>query len=292
MVFARLRALALLMIFAGVPQFGQKTTFEGEVNLVEVYATVFDHRGHAVEGLTKDQFAILDNGRARSIRVFEPTNGALSCALLLDTTGSMRFAMPAVINGARDFIADLRPGDSAGVYIFTDHLEQLQEMSTDHDASETALTRLRAEGRTALFDSIAQLALDLEKKPGKKAIVVLTDGGDNASVLNRDAAVTSARNAGVPIFAIAEGEALHDDSAARLLRDLAEATGGRMYKANRSKEIEAVFEAIGHYLQNGYLLAFQAPPEARKTSWHELQVIVKNTPEALKVKARTGYWME
>jgi Ca-activated chloride channel family protein len=282
----------LFMIFASTPEFSQNITFEGEVNLVEVYATVFDDHGQPVAGLTKDQFVILDNGNPRSIRVFEPTYGTLSCALLLDTTGSMRFAMPAVINAARDFITDLRPGDSVAVYAFTDHLEQLQEMTTDRDASATVLTQLRAEGRTALFDSIAQLALDLEKRPGKKAIVVLTDGGDNASVLNREAAVASARKAGVPIFAVAEGEALHDNAAANLLRDLAEATGGRMYKAKYSKEIEVVFQAVGRYLQNGYLLAFQAPPEAKATPWHDLRVVVKNTSEPLKVRARTGYLIE
>ncbi len=285
-------SLILFMLFAATPEFSQDITFEGEVNLVEVYATVFDDHGQAVAGLTKDQFAILDNGKARAIRVFEPTYGVLSCALLLDTTGSMRFAMPAVINAARDFITDLRPGDSVAVYAFTDHLEQLQEMTTDRDAPATALTQLRADGRTALFDSIAQLALDLEKRPGKKAIVVLTDGGDNASVLNREAAVASARKAGVPIFAVAEGEALHDNAAANLLRDLADATGGSMYKAKHSKEIEVVFQAVGRYLQNGYLLAFQAPAEAKTTPWHDLRVVVKDTSEPLKVRARTGYLIE
>ena len=284
--------LMLFMIFAATPEFSQEITFEGEVNLVEVYATVFDDHGQAVAGLTKDQFAILDNGKARSIRLFEPTYGALSCALLLDTTGSMKFAIPTVINAARDFIAALRSGDSVAVYAFTDHLEQLQEMTLDRDAPASVLTQLRAEGRTALFDSVAQLALDLEKRPGKKAIVVLTDGGDNASVLNREAAVASARKAGVPIFAIAEGEALHDNAAANLLLDLAEATGGRMYKAKYSKEIEVVFQTLGRYLQNGYLLAFQAPPEAKTTPWHDLQVVVKNTSEPLKVRARTGYSIE
>jgi Ca-activated chloride channel family protein len=292
MSFSLQPSLILFVIFTAAAESGQDITFEEEVDLVEVYATVFDHHGQAIGGLTRDQFAILDNGKARSIRVFEPTYGAVSCALLLDTTGSIRFALPAVINGARDFIATLRPGDSVGVYAFTDHLEQLQEMTTDRDVSTTVFTQLRAHGRTALFDSIAQLAVDLEKKPGKKAIVVLTDGGDNASVLNREAAVASARKAGVPIFAVAEGEALHDNAAADLLRDLAESTGGRMYKTNHSKEIESVFRAIGRYLRNGYLLAFQAPSEAKTASWHELQVLIKNTSEPLKVRARTGYSIE
>ena len=97
--------------------------------------------------------------------------------------------------------------------------------------------------------------------------------------------MASATKAGIPIFAVAEGDALQDGTAADLLRDLADATGGRMYKANHSKQIGTVFQAIGRYLQNGYLLAFQAPSEAKTTSWHELQVQVKHTPEPLKVTA-------
>jgi von Willebrand factor type A domain len=140
-----------------------------------------------------------------------------------------------------------------------DHLEEVQEMTTVRDASTTVVTQLRVRGRTALFDSIAQLAVDLEKKPGKKAIVVLTDGGDNASVLNRETAVARARKARVPIFAVAEGEALHDNAAADLLRDLAESTGGRMYrriiqkKLNQCSALSVIISGTDIYSPSGSL---------------------------------------
>jgi len=86
-------------------------------------------------------------------------------------------------------------------------------MTTDKTSSRRALTRLRAGGRTALFDAISQLALAMEKLPGKKAIVVLTDGGDNASILNRQSAAQRARKSGVPVFAVGEGDALGDNAA-------------------------------------------------------------------------------
>jgi len=277
-------AVIMLMVAAA-----QTATFRDEVKLVQIYATVFDHRGHAVDGLNRDQFEVRDDGSLQRIRVFEPTDKALSCALLLDTTGSMTDAIPLLRNAARLFVEALRPGDAIAIYSFTDHLEELYEMTTDKTISRRSLARMRAAGRTALFDSISQLALLMESVPGKKAMIVLTDGGDNASVFTRQLAAKRARKAGVPVFAVAEGDALHDDAAARLLNELSEGTGGHMYKANRSKDIEHIFIAIAADLQNGYLLAFQAPLEQRGSAWHELDVRVKNTSKPLKVRARTGY---
>lgn len=267
----------------------QDVTFKQDVRLVEVYATVFDRGGHPVSGLTREQFEIRDDGLVQPIRAFEASDRSLSCALLLDTTGSMHDAIPAVRNAAREFIEALRPVDSIGIYGFSDHVEELSEIGTDRTASRRALTRLRAGGRTALFDSVGQLARTLQNRPGKKAIVVLTDGGDNASILNRQTAAERARKAGIPVFAIAEGEALQDSAAERLLHELATATGGRAYKAERPKDIDTVFASIAADLQNGYLLAFRPPEEEKKSDWHELQISVKNVEQSLKIRARSGY---
>jgi Ca-activated chloride channel family protein len=274
------------------PLLCQEVTFKQDVRLVEVYATVFDRGGRAVQGLHRDQFEVRDDGVLQSIRVFEASDKSLACALLLDTTGSMRDEIPTLKNAAREFIDTLRPLDSVGIYGFSDHIQVLAEMGTERSVARRALTALRASGRTALFDSISQLALAIQNRPGKKAIVVFTDGGDNASVLNRQAAAERARKAGIPVFAIAEGEALHDSSAEKLLHDLATVTGGHAYRATHAKDIEAIFTSIAGDLQNGYLLGFRPPPEDRNTDWHELQVSVRDVDHGLKVRARTGYSLE
>ncbi len=288
------RMWLLLILAVGVPlsSNAQTATFKDEVKLVQVYATVFDQGGRAVAGLSREQFEIRDDGAPQAIRVFESTDEALSCVLLLDTTGSMQDAMPSLRNAAGAFVDALRPGDSIAIYSFTDHLDELSEMTSDKAAAHRALTRLRAGGRTALFDAVSQVALAIERRPGKKAVVVLTDGGDNASLLNRQSAVQRARKAGVPVFAIAEGNALSDSAAAGLLHDLSKDTGGHMYKAPEPKGMESVFTAIAADLKSGYLLAFQAPLEERVSPWHELEILVKNTPKPLKVRARTGYSLD
>ena len=263
--------------------------FKSDVKLVEIYATVFDHGGHPVAGLQREQFEIRDNGAMQPIQVFESADQPLTCALLLDTTGSMQEAIPALRNAAREFVGLLRPQDLVAVYSFSDHIDELADFTEDKTAARRALARLHAGGTTALFDSISQLALKLERRPGKKVIVVLTDGGDNASVLNRESAARRARKAGVPVFAVAEGAALKDDTAANLLRELARATGGHMYKAEHSKDIDKVFESIADDLQSGYLLAFHPVTEEKANPWHELQIVVNHTAKPLTVRARTGY---
>jgi Ca-activated chloride channel homolog len=275
---------------AALPAPAQDTPlFKSDVRLVEVYATVFDHGGRPVDGLLREQFEIRDDGATQPIQVFESTEQPLSCALLLDTTGSMTEALPALRNAAREFISQLRPKDRVAVYGFSDHVDELAEFSDDKTAARRALARLHAAGTTALFDSISQLALSLEHHPGKKVIVVLTDGGDNASVLNRQSASFRARKAGVPVFAVAQGDALKDSAAANLLRDLSQATGGHMYKAERAKDIDRVFDSIAQDLQSGYLLAFHPPTEPKPPLWHELQVLINNTPKPVTVRARMGY---
>ncbi|MGC2658939.1 MAG: VWA domain-containing protein [Bryobacteraceae bacterium] len=281
--------LAMGLIPVACPQ---DVTFKQDVRLVEIYATVFDHGGRTVQGLTRDQFEIRDDGVVQPVRVFEASDKSLSCALLLDTTGSMREAIPALRNATREFIDALRPEDSVGIYGFSDHLEELSEMGTDRAASRRAITRIRAEGRTALFDSISQLAIALQNRPGKKVMVVLTDGGDNASVLNSQTATERARKAGIPVFAVAEGDALHDVVAEKLLHELSEITGGHAYKVNHYKDIDAIFTSIAGDLQNGYLLAFRPAAEGKKASWHELHVSVKDERHSFKIRARTGYSLD
>jgi Ca-activated chloride channel homolog len=278
-------ALALACIR---PLGAEDATFRDEVQLVEVYATVFD-RGRAVTGLAREQFEVRDHGKPQPIRIFEASDKAFTCVLLLDTTASMRRSLPELRNAAREFIGALRPEDSVGVYAFTSELDELQAPTTDHALARRALMRLRAGGKTALFDSVSDVAMQMAKWPGKKAIVLLTDGGDNASVLNRRTAAAAARKRGIPVFAVAEGDAVNDSAASGLLRELSEATGGRLYNARSPKDMEGVLQAIAKDLQFGYLLAFRAPEEEHAAAWHDLQVLVKNTAKPVQVRARTGY---
>jgi Ca-activated chloride channel family protein len=183
----------------------------------------------------------------------------------------------------------MRPDDAIAIDSFSESLEELQEFTTDRAAARRAIARLRARGRTALFDAISQLALNFESRPGKKAIVLFTDGNDNASVLNLQSAAMRAKKVGVPIFAIAQGDALHENSLLKLLTEMANSTGGQIYRAKNSEDMNRIFAAIAKDLQNAYLLAYRQPEAQPGTPWRAIQVVVQTGEKSMKVRARTGY---
>ena len=132
------------------------TVIRVQVHLVEVYASVFDHKGQYVEGLGRDSFQVFEDGKPQQITNFEADTGKLACAILLDTTGSMAEALPRVKNSIMKLIDVLGSGDEVAVYTFDKRLVVRQEFTTDKAAAKRAVLRTRAEGQTALFDALSE----------------------------------------------------------------------------------------------------------------------------------------
>ena len=177
------RAISLLVVLSAASLAQDSLdTIKVNVRLVEVYATVLDHKGKYVDGLKKDDFRVLEDGKPQKISSFESNSDALSCAILLDTTGSMREALPRVKNSVVRLIDELSPEDAVAIYTFDDHLTVRQDFTTDKAAAKRAVQRTRAEGATALFDAISEASEELAKRLGKKAFIFFTDGDDNSSL--------------------------------------------------------------------------------------------------------------
>jgi Ca-activated chloride channel family protein len=265
-----------------------QVTFRADVGLVEVYAAVFDSKGHYVTGLTQEQFEVRDNGKPESLVLFETTDAGLSLGILLDTTGSMRGAIPVVKNATLRLIDQLRPNDFIAIYGFSTTLRVLQGFTSDKDAAKRAILNVRSGGRTALFDAISRVLSDLTPRKGKKALVAFTDGQDNASYLEPDAASTRARKVGVPLYTIAEGEALKNRQLVGILRNLSLRTGGISFTARKAGRIDEIFSRISEDLQHCYMLAYVAPP-AENNDWRSIQVSVKGVKNA-RIRAKQGYF--
>ena len=264
--------------------------FKTTGRLVEVYATVTDGRGRYVDNLARDGFSVMDQGSPQSITAFEPQSNEVSVVLLLDTTGSMLFALPALKNAALRLISELRPEDSVSVYNFSDSVTELQPFTTDKAAAKRAVLRTQAFGDTALYDALARVGQDLVGRAGKKVIVLFTDGKDNASTLNPDAAIQRAKANGVPIYTIAQGEAIGHRDLLDQLEGISKATGGEAFAIEKPSEIGRVFDKVSEDLTHGYLLSFQPPP-AENSAYRPIQVVVSG-PRGLKVRAREGYYPE
>jgi VWFA-related protein len=264
--------------------------FKSDVRLVEVYASVFDQKGRYLDGLTRERFSLADNGAAQPIVAFEGETKEVSCAILLDTTGSMARSLPAVKNAVVHLIDELRDNDWVAAYGFDSSATTLQEFTQDKRAVKQAVLRTRAGGTTALFDAIAQVATEISTRSGKKALIVFTDGDDNASMLNLQSAMTRAKKVGIPIYSVAQGEALSSSALVRQLRSISDFTNGLAYEVRKAHEVEAVFQDISADLQHTYMLAYKPPAVAEK-KWRSIRVSVNGTKEC-KVRAREGYLPE
>lgn len=281
--------LSLALAPAAIPQDG--AVFRTESRMVEVYATVLDHRGHYVDGLPRDSFQISENGRPQPIASFDSDATELSCAILLDTTGSMRNALPSVKRVISQLIDEFRDRDSIAVYSFAATLELLQDFTPDKSAAKRAVMRTRAEGETALFDAMTRVAVAAAARPGKKAVIVFTDGDDNASVMSSQRASEQAKRLGVPVYTVAQGEARHDNGLMRTLRDIAGATGGKAYSVKEARDSEKIFEDVASELQHTYLLSYKVP-ETNGEGWRKIQVSLAGPKEYkdYTIRAKEGYY--
>jgi Ca-activated chloride channel family protein len=285
-VFKTIPAAILLFVAFGATS-GQDTVFRTETRLVEVYATIRDHNSRYLDGLAQDRFEVRDNGQVQSLVAFESNTASLSCAILLDTTGSMADVLPVVKNSIIKLIDAMSDGDSVGIFGFANGLNRLQEFTTDKASAKQAVLRTRAAGTTALFDAVSEVAREISPRSGKKALVVFTDGQDNASLLNAQRAVQRAKKAGVPVYTIAEGDALKTKDLLKELKDISEGTGATAYEAHSSKNIVDIFQEISGDLNHTYMLAYKPPPDTTHR-WRTIQLAVVGVKDA-KIRAKEGY---
>jgi Ca-activated chloride channel family protein len=280
-------ASAIVLMLASAIAFAQDAVFRVDSRLVEVYATIRDRNGRYVDSLTGGQFEVRDNGEAQSLVAFESNSSRLSCAILLDTTGSMAEALPTVKNSVIKLMDALRDEDAVAVYAFANGMSRLQDFTSDKAAAKQAVLRTRAAGSTALFDAISEVAREIAPRSGKKAIIVFTDGKDNASVLNSKSAVDRARKTGVPVYTIAEGEALQSKPLLDELKDISQSTSAVTFQAHKTTDISAVFQEISKDLQHTYMLAYK-PPLDTTQRWRTIQLAVPGMKDA-KIRAKEGY---
>jgi VWFA-related protein len=280
----------LILVF---PARAQETSgvIKVEVRLVEVYASILDHKGRFVDGLDRESFQVLEDGAPQQIAAFETTTQSLSCAILLDTTGSMAGALPRVKNSIVKLIDELDAKDSVAIYTFDQRLVLRQAFTTDKSAAKRAVLRTRAEGSTALFDALSETAQELSKRSGKKALILFTDGDDNSSALSASAAVARAKKAGIPLYTIAEGEATRSQNLRKLLEDMSGRTGGTAYEIEKAGAIEQVFHEISESLRHLYMIGYRPPKGLPDGKWRKIDLLVKGSKE-FRIRAKEGYFAE
>jgi VWFA-related protein len=245
-----------------------------EVELVELYATVTDRDGNLVEGLGAADFEVLDNGRPQRISKFEMVRELpLTLGLVLDTSGSMREALGEAKSAASEFLESvMTPKDRCFAVGFAGRPALLMPLTSDATAVDVSFRDLPALGDTALHDALVYSLYQYRGVRGRRAMVLLSDGDDTASLVPWADVMTYAQRAGVSIYTIGLGIGPGSLAIRDKLKDLATETGGRTFFVEKAAELAGVYEQIERELRSQYLLAFSPDPPALEGERHELEV--------------------
>ncbi len=303
-----LRGAAIsLTLLAGRTASGQApatpavATFRAGVDRVMISAVVRDHNNALVTDLTQSGFEVLDNGQPRPITDFRSARSAVSVALLFDGSGSMEVTakIESARRAARQVLAWLEAGrDELAIYSFDTSLHQLEPFALyQEDARlERSLFGMAPFGMTSLNDAIAATARDLAVRPNShRAVIVLTDGRDNHSVLTPAEASGIASSIDVPVYIMAVVSPLDHVGATTAvsserpvavgdLADLARRTGGEFFVTSAVAQTGLAARQIVDELRHQYLIACE--PGSRP-GWHSL--VVRTRDRRLVVRARGGY---
>ncbi len=275
----------------------QPYTVETEVNVVSVTAVVFDKSGHVVHGLGKDDVQLFEDGVPQEVSYFREASSQgdpkdrvpLSVVLVLDTSGSMQQSLPFLQEAVLSFVYKLDEVDQALVVSFNESVKGSAEFTGDTDRLERFVEGLQAWGGTSLYDAIYYSLERIKDQPGRKALVVFTDGVDTTSTMEDKAVVNYARSVEATVYGIGfkgnNGWGLHGPSG--FLRKIASETGGEYYSPDKIGELIKVFNEISSELKNHYLLAY-TPKRAADGSWRQIQLKV-NRP-GVEVRVRKGYF--
>lgn len=278
-----------------------RATFRSSLDLVSVAVIVRDSDGRLMTGLKPTDFEVLDCGKARPIAQFQQGDGAdARLALLVDSSGSM------VVGGKRQrsqlatelLLAAFSPRDTASVFTFDKRLRRLTPFTHDLGVLQAAVESVEPFGVTSIYDAIVgTINTVMEDMPRARALLLLTDGHDTASVLSPRDAASAAAALDIPLYVLSVSGAqprlkvgpkpVSFQSApheALALSDLAERTGGLATAAVTPAQLSVATRAILNELRHQYVLAF---PAGSERGWHELTVRVRRG--RVQARSRNGY---
>ncbi|HKH49663.1 MAG TPA: VWA domain-containing protein [Thermoanaerobaculia bacterium] len=278
------------VVLINAPDYGE----EVDVDFVELFTTVVDRKGKAVEGLTEKDFTVLENGVAQPVRRFELVRDLpIYAGIMIDTSSSMGENRNERLNEAikaagRFFATVIQPKDRAAVFTFSDTPTLGVRFTNQMDVLNGGLQGLTAEGGTALYDSLIYSLYYFGGIKGKKAIVLLSDGQDSGSHYSFGEALDYARRSGVAIYAVGIDMPQKDFDVRAKLQKLADETGGRSFFIAAATELERVFGIVEEELRSQYMLAYQSTNQSRDDKFRAIEV--KLSGPGLEAKTVRGYY--
>ena len=285
---------------------GREYTINVDVNLVVLHATVLDKKDRMVDNLHENNFRVYEDGVQQKLSVFSHADIPVTMGIVIDDSGSMRVKRQSVNAAALTFVKTSNPQDQVFVVNFNDvyYLDTPGEFASNIEDLKNALDKIDSRGGTALYDAV-YASLDHLKlgNRDKKALLVITDGEDNASRYSFDELLRYAQKSNAVIYTIGllgseEPGGLFKihrggaKRAAKVLEELSKATGGQAYFPRSLDDVEGTCRQIARDIRNQYTLAYY-PTNAKKDGTFrtvKVEAFMPNGRTKLTVRTRPGYY--
>ena len=268
-----------------------------DVDLVLVPVTITDPMNRLVTGLDKENFQLFEGNSAQEIRTFSSEDAPVSLGVIFDSSGSMTSKMDRAKEAVIEFFKTANPQDEFFMITFNDEPEEVTDFTSSVDEIQNKLVFAVPRRRTALLDAIYMgISKMRQAKFPKKALLIISDGGDNHSRYTENEIRALVKEADVMIYAIGiydrYASAVEERLGPQLLSDITELTGGRAFTIDNPNDLGDVATKIGVELRNQYVLGYRPAKVVRDGKWRKIKVKLlppKGLPP-LKVYARTGYY--
>ena len=271
---------------------GGEYTISVSVDSVVLPATVETRKGVLVSGLGKDDFQVYEDGLLQQITYFSHEDIPVTVGLVVDNSGSMRPRRDEVIAAALAFARSSNPADQMFVVNFNEHVSfGLPENTPFADKVpelQVALSRIKTDGKTALYDAVAAAHDHLKKgNRDKKVLIVVSDGADNASQHTLDQIMAMVGHPNAIIYTIGLFEQDDPDKNPGVLKQLARATGGEAFLPESLKEVVPICVRIAHDIRNQYTIAY-APANRKQDGTYRVIQVKARAPGRGRVSVREG----
>jgi VWFA-related protein len=263
------------------------------LNLVVLPVTVRDKKGGLPENLQQQDFEVFEDGTRQNIRLFRHEDIPVTAGLVIDHSGSMQKKMPDVLTAARTFVRLSNREDQMFVANFDERvtlgLPAARPFTNREEELRAAIEKAPVSGETALYDAIGK-ALDHLRtgRSEKKVLIVISDGGDNASTSGLPAVLKKADEAGAVIYAIGIYGPEDSDSNPGVLRRIAKETGGEAFFPEDSSQVAGICEGIAREIRRQYTIGY-VPEGTRPSGRHAIRVTARADGRQLVVRTRAGY---
>lgn len=256
------------------------------VEVVQVTVTVMDDDGNLVPGLPRSAFTVSEDDKPQTISYFASEDVPLELVVAVDISGSMTAAMPTLKKAVKDFLGAVPAKDAVTLLGFNDSVFALARKSTDTAERLRAVDRLAPWGATALYDVIVRGIDLLGRQPGRKALVVFSDGEDQGSHVAIEDVERRLQTSDVTLYMIGQGRGITQEYLKKTMQRLTIPTGGRTFSTASIETLHGAFEELLEELSNQYLLGYPPTNSTRDDTWREIKVRVDGHSN---VRARQGY---